>query len=291
MKKITQRICAVLCSVCLFAGNLSGIVTPAYADINSTFEIDKDHVLVKYNGIGGNITIPNGVVTIGHKAFSGCSNLQSVKMPNTVKSIEYSAFDSCSGLKEVRLSSNLKAIKDSAFWGCGKLEKITLPKSVNEIGTTAFTICENLQAIYIPKTVKKIGSYAIGFLYYGDYTPTIDTVIMGEKNSEAMKYSQKYNIQFFTQSDLKCKLTNLKHKNSKKIVANWSKNPLVSGYQIQYAIDKKFSKSVKTKDISNNSYTISSAKKNRTYYVRIRGYRTISDKKYYSAWSNVKKIN
>ena len=78
MKKITQRICAVLCSVCLFAGNLSGIVTPAYADINSTFEIDKDHVLVKYNGIGGNITIPNGVVTIGHKAFSGCSNLQIV---------------------------------------------------------------------------------------------------------------------------------------------------------------------------------------------------------------------
>ena len=290
MKKITQRICAVLCSICLFAGNLSGIVTPAYADINSTFEIDKDHVLVKYNGIGGNITIPNGVVAIGHKAFSGCSNLQSVKMPNTVKSIEDSAFDSCSGLKEIRLSSNLKVIKDSAFWGCGKLEKITLPKSVSEIGTTAFTNCENLQAIYIPKTIKKIGSYAIGFLYYGDYVPTIDTVIMGEKNSEAMKYSQKYNIQFLTNSDLKCKLASLKHKNSKKILVKWNKNPVVSGYQLQYSTDKKFSKSVKTKNTSKTSYTISSVKKNKTYYVRIRGYRTISGKKYYSAWSKAKKV-
>ena len=34
-------------------------------------------LLVRYL-IGGNITIPNGVVTIGHKAFSGCANLQSV---------------------------------------------------------------------------------------------------------------------------------------------------------------------------------------------------------------------
>ena len=50
---------------------------PVYANENE-FIIDRNGTLTKYNGIGGNITIPNGVVTIGHKAFSGCSNLQSV---------------------------------------------------------------------------------------------------------------------------------------------------------------------------------------------------------------------
>lgn len=290
MKKILRSICAILCSLSIFAGNLAGTATPIYADTNSAFEIDKDHVLTKYTGIGGDITIPKGVKTIGYKAFAGCSNLQSVKMPDSVTSIEESAFDSCAGLKEVQLSSKLKSIKASAFWGCGNLTKISIPKSVQEIGTTAFTNCEDLHGLYIPKSVKAIGNYAIGFLYYGDYVLTSNAVILGERNSEAMNYATKYNISFLTKANLKCKLTSVKAKNAKQILVKWNKNSSVNGYQIQYATNKKSLASAKTIKVSKNSYKISSVKKNKTYYVRIRGYRKIGGYTYYSNWSSCKSV-
>jgi len=64
-----------------------------------------------------------------------------------------------------------------------------------------------------------------------------------------------------------------------------------SGYQIQYSKSSSF-KSSTTKTVStkytSKSYTGLSDKK--TYYVKIRTYKTVNGKKYYSAWSAVKKV-
>jgi len=59
-----------------------------------------------------------------------------------------------------------------------------------------------------------------------------------------------------------------------------------TGYQIQYSTSKKFSSS-KTKMISKNktlSKTVSKLKKKKVYYVRVRTYKKIGSKKYYSGW-------
>ena len=150
--------------------------------------------------------------------------------------------------------------------------------------------CEDLHGLYIPKSVKTIGNYAIGFLYYGDYVLTSNAVILGERNSEAMNYATKYNISFLTKANLKCKLTSVKAKNAKQILVKWNKNSSVNGYQIQYATNKKSLASAKTIKVSKNSYKISSVKKNKTYYVRIRGYRKIGGYTYYSDWSSCKSV-
>lgn len=55
----------------------------------------------------------------------------------------------------------------------------------------------------------------------------------------------------------------------------------------------KNAKGNKTKTISKNkttSYTIKKLKKKKTYYVRIRTYKKVSGKTYYSEWSSVKKV-
>ena len=60
------------------------------------------------------------------------------------------------------------------------------------------------------------------------------------------------------------------------------------GYQLQYALNKKFKKkkSIQTKK---TKYTIKKLKKKKTYYIRVRAYKMNGKKKVYGKWSTVKK--
>ena len=76
---------------------------------------------------------------------------------------------------------------------------------------------------------------------------------------------------------------------SLKVSVN-KKTTQVTGYEIQYSTSKKFT-SAKTKTITSaktTSATIKSLKAKKTYYVRVRTYKTVSGKKYYSGWSTYK---
>lgn len=76
-----------------------------------------------------------------------------------------------------------------------------------------------------------------------------------------------------------------------KLTASWKKISGVSGYQIQYSLNSNF-KSSKTVSVKSgaSSRTISKLTGNKTYYVRIRAYKTVGGKRYYSAWSSAKKM-
>lgn len=69
---------------------------------------------------------------------------------------------------------------------------------------------------------------------------------------------------------------------------SWSRNKTVTGYQLQYATNKKYTKNKKTVKIKgnkNNSYTIPKAKLGKTYYVRVRGYKIVKKKIKYGKWA------
>lgn len=76
----------------------------------------------------------------------------------------------------------------------------------------------------------------------------------------------------------------------RKLKAYWNRNSQVDGYQLQYGTSKNFT-GCKTVTLKSNQCTGSvrtGLKKNATYYVRIRTYKRVSGKTYYSDWSKVK---
>ena len=66
-------------------------------------------------GVNGDVTIPDGVTSIGEYAFSGCSDLASVTIPDGVTSIGEYAFASCYGLASVTIPDGVTSIANYAF--------------------------------------------------------------------------------------------------------------------------------------------------------------------------------
>ena len=87
-------------------------------------------------------------------------------------------------------------------------------------------------------------------------------------------------------------LTTAKSLSGRKAQITWKKNGYVTGYEIQYSVNKNFrSGSKKTvSGASKTKYTLTKLQKNKTYYVRIRTYKKSGTKKYYSSWSKVKAV-
>ena len=87
------------------------------------------------------------------------------------------------------------------------------------------------------------------------------------------------------------KIKGLVVKNQKKFKVKviWKKLTNISGYQIQYAPNKKFKKA-KSKTVKSTSVTLKKLKKKKTYFVRVRAYKLVDGKKVYGKWSAVKKV-
>ena len=84
----------------------------------------------------------------------------------------------------------------------------------------------------------------------------------------------------------------------KAITVKWNKQATkmakyrITGYQIQYGLRKDFknARKVKVKGYKATSKKLSKLKGGKKYYVRVRTYRTIKGKTYYSIWSAKKAV-
>ena len=78
----------------------------------------------------------------------------------------------------------------------------------------------------------------------------------------------------------------------KKLKVYWKKNSRISGYQLQYSTSKQFTngKTVTLKGANCTGAIRSNLSKNKTYSVRIRTYKKVGGKVYYSSWSKVKQV-
>ena len=84
----------------------------------------------------------------------------------------------------------------------------------------------------------------------------------------------------------------------KAFSVSWKKQAKqTSGYQIQYAVDAKFKKSVVAKNVNNTKKVkldVTKLKAKKKYYIRVRTYKTVKmngkSKKIYSGWSKVKAV-
>ena len=102
------------------------------------------------------VNIPNGVITIGERAFAKCSNLKKVIIPDSVTTIGASAFNGCENLEEIILSKNIKKLNYRTFADCRRLKKIIIPEGIEELDWAVFSGCENLEQIVLPNSIKTI---------------------------------------------------------------------------------------------------------------------------------------
>lgn len=120
----------------------------------------------------------------------------------------------------------------------------------------------------------------------GKVTITITAAETSAYKSAALKVT-------VTVKPKKATLKKLASKKKSQLTVKWKKDAKATGYEITVATNKKFTKNKKTvtvKSYKKTSTTIKKLKSKKTYYVRIRSYKTVNGKKVYGAYSKILKI-
>ncbi len=118
---------------------------------------------------------------------------------------------------------------------------------------------------------------------------TIITVITNDGDKKATCEIKVVNP---VKAPKKLKISSVKNSKSRAMVVKWKKLKGAKGYEVEYALNKKFTKTLKSKDAkTKTSITLTKLKKNKKYYVRVRAYvKNSLGENVYGKWSDVKKI-
>ena len=148
--------------------------------------------------------------------------------------------------------------------------KALKPVPVVKLGTKTLSAGRDYKVTYASN--KKVGKATVTITGAGNYTDTVSkTFVINPKKTRIKKVTSL--TQGFT--------------------VKWVKQSAqTTGYQIQYSTNKNFKSGKKTVTISKAktvSKQITGLEEKTTYYVRIRTFKK-AGKKYYSAWSAVKKV-
>lgn len=100
--------------------------------------------------------IPDGLTTIGKRAYFGCSSLNSFIVPSELKIISEEAFASCTALETVTFTSDsvTTTLSDRCFADCTALRSVSLPSSLGThdddgVIKNPFIGCNNLTSFTI----------------------------------------------------------------------------------------------------------------------------------------------
>lgn len=109
------------------------------------------------------VTLPSTLVTVGNRAFKGCTGLTSIIIPPSVLSIQGGAFMDCTALTSISLPSSVTYLGKEAFYGCSGLVNADLSVSLTLIREKTFFECTSLTDIKLPPALRSIGYRA----FYG----------------------------------------------------------------------------------------------------------------------------
>lgn len=130
---------------------------------NSDCEIDCCGKLISYNVKSAEITLPDGIKTIGKEAFLKNNRIISVVIPDGAEAIEDHAFAYCSKLKNVELPYTLRQIGAHAFNTCNELTRMVIPEGTETIDACVFGGCEKLEEVELACSIRKIGANAFAY--------------------------------------------------------------------------------------------------------------------------------
>ena len=163
------------------------------------------------------------------------------------------------GLKTAKI-----AVKDQTYTGSALEPKVTVTIGGDKLE-------KDIDYTVSYKKNKKVGLATVIITGKGEYSGT----------AEGTFQIKPVNVKSFSITAKKTKMT-----------LKWKQPSDINGYEIQYSLKKDFSKytPITIKKAKTTEKQIWFLKKGRTYYVRIRTYKIVDGKKYYSFWSDVKKV-
>jgi surface protein len=206
---------------------------------------------------GSNTTTGQGTGTTGTDTTTSTtgSNTTTADTPQTAEKTELTS-----------KNTTVKLAKSSyTYDGKAKKPTVTVKDSNgNTIDAKYYTVTY--------KNNKKVGKATVTITFKDSYTGTITATFKINPKATSLK-----------------KVASAK---SKTVKVTWKKQTKqTTGYEVQYATSKNFAKkTTKTATVKSAKTTSTTIKKltaKKKYFVRIRTYKTVNGKKYYSAWSKV----
>ncbi len=204
------------------------------------------------------------------------------------------------------LSEKQQADGSYASWGtsnsescaqviCGLLACGVNPNTDKRFIKNGKSVIDGLMLFYD----EQVGGFRHVNTASGGYTPVVNQMA-----TEQAYYALAF---YFKDVPTQTSLTKAAKAGSGKVKVGWKKSTVntdyvtkksgktaaVSGYQIVLATDKKFSKNVKKVTVSGTktlTKTVTGLKKGKTYYVKVRAYKTVNGKKLYGAYSAAKSV-
>lgn len=134
---------------------------PCFESVDGVLYGNEGRELMRYP-IGtrpAEITVPEGVISIGSVAFCNCKLLETVTLPSTLEYIGAAAFSDCDRLMEMTIPEGVIELANFAFNSCASLKSVTLPESLLAIGDGTFAATA-LESVTIPESCQKIGQQA-----------------------------------------------------------------------------------------------------------------------------------
>ena len=209
------------------------------------------------------------------------NNLNAGKGNVTISALETSSSytgSKSAGFEIKKAENQLNILKETVYLN-GKTKKQTVNLKVSaKAGVISYS--SNVDKVKVDHK----GKVTIPAKFSGDVAITVTA--SGDANYEDLTR----NIKIVVPKSVAFK--SVKNSAKKTVTVKWKKEKNVKGYQIQYSLRKDF-KNAKIKTIKNSKTTflkINKLKANKKYYFRIRTYGTEQKKKYYSNWSNAKKV-
>jgi hypothetical protein len=236
MRKKVNKVLAGILSICFFITTFQSVRIHAVDELADGMQVSKDGFqyqadwsdsnsinVMGYEGEGGKVTIPakidgkkvvavygfkdnsniteltisNGIKTIGGEAFVNCTELTKVTIPASVESINYS-FTFCASLTEFVVAKKNKAYytidgvlmkkndmgNTLVTYPGGKEGEYTIPKEITYIGEQSFYGAAKITKVTIPSTCKNINSNAF------DSCTMLSTVVIAKNGVLSLNWKE-----------------------------------------------------------------------------------------------------
>lgn len=177
-----------------YKGSNGNITIPSTIDGYEVKQISNHAFNESRNSTNGkvltNVTVSEGITTIGDFAFVGCTNLESIKLPETLISLGDQTFIGCTKLKQINIPSQITqlGITGFMFQETGFTE-FTIPENVKTVPSSTFRICENLKKVIVYSNDVAYGSGAFEYC-------SADLVLYGNEGSTTQSYAEQNGLKF-----------------------------------------------------------------------------------------------